>query len=272
MKYSFHIPRGPLGQLVDRIWMCADEPVHARERILPSGTVELVFNLLDDEIRIYDPVKHDCCRRFSGAVVSGPYRRCFAIDPVQHASILGVHFKPGGAFPFFGAVDELANAHVDLDAFWGRWAVELRARLAVAAPARRFGIVERALLAWWHQCWRRHPALAVALQTFEKSPGHVTIRAAAKRVDLSERQFIQAFSREVGLTPKMYCRIQRFQRAREAVETVTTPKWAAIAVDSGYFDQSHLIRDFREFSGFSPTVLASRASQRVLTNHVAEEG
>jgi methylphosphotriester-DNA--protein-cysteine methyltransferase len=270
LKYSFHVPPGPLGQIVDRIWMCADEPPHARERILPSGTVELVFNLIDDEIRIYDPLKLDRCRRFSGAVVSGPYRTCFAIDPAQHASIMGVHFKPGGAFPFFGAVDELADAHVDLDAFWGRWAGELRARLAAAAPARRFAILERALVARWRQCRRRNPAVAVALETFEESPGLVTIRAAAKRVDLSERQFIQVFSREVGLTPKMYCRIQRFQQAREAVETLTTPNWAALAVDSGYFDQSHLIRDFREFSGFSPTVLASQASERVLTNHVAE--
>jgi methylphosphotriester-DNA--protein-cysteine methyltransferase len=271
MRFSFHIPRGPLGKIVDRIWMCADEPVHARERILPSGTVELVFNLIDDEIRIYDPVELDCCRRFSGAVVSGPYRTCFAIDPAQHASIMGVHFKPGGAFPFFGAVDELADAHVNLDAFWGEWAVELRVQLAAAAPARRFAIMEDALLTRWRRCWRRHPAVAAALQIFDESPGHMTIRTAAKRVDLSERRLIQAFTREVGLTPKRYCRIQRFQQAREAIETLTTPNWAALAVDSGYFDQSHLIRDFREFSGLSPTTLASRARQRVLTNHVAEE-
>jgi methylphosphotriester-DNA--protein-cysteine methyltransferase len=271
LKFSFYVPRGPLGQVVDRIWMCADEPLHARERILPSGTVELVFNLVDDEIRIYDPARLNRCRRYSGAVVSGPYRTCFAIDPAQHASIMGVHFKPGGAFPFFGAADELADAHVDLDAFWGRWAVELRARLAAAAPARRFAIMERALLARWRYCWRRHPAVTVALQSFEESLGQVTIRAAAQRVELSERRFIQAFSREVGLTPKMYCRIQRFQRAREVVETLRTPRWATLAVDAGYFDQSHLIRDFREFSGLSPTALASRARQRVLTNHVAEE-
>lgn len=270
MMYSFRNPRGSLGQVIDRIWMCEDNPAHTRELILPSGTVELVFNLHDDEIRIYDPTRLDQCRRLSGAVVSGPYRTCFAIDPAQHASIMGVHFKPGGAFPFFGAVNELADTHVNLDAFWGGWAAELRAQLATAAPARRFSIMERALLARWHRFWRPHAAVSVSIQTFEGLPTHMTIREAARRVDLSERRFIQVFSREVGLTPKLYCRIQRFQRAREASKTAVTANWAAIAVDCEYFDQSHLIRDFVAFSGLRPTALASRAGPKLLTNHVPE--
>jgi len=272
MKCSFYIPSGPLGQFVDRMWMCADEPLHARERILPSGTIELVFNLLDDEIRIYDPMQLDRCRRFSGAVVSGPYRGCFAIDPLQHASIMGVHFRPGGAFPFFGAADELADAHVDLEAFWGRSAGELRARLATAAPARRFALLENALLARWRHSWRRHAAVSLALDAFEQSRGNARIRAAAKRIGLSQRRFIQVFSREIGLTPKIYCRVRRFQRARKAIENSTAPNWAALAVNCGYFDQSHLIRDFRAFSGLSSAALVSRASQRVLVNHVPELG
>jgi hypothetical protein len=58
----------------------------------------LVFNLCDDEIRIYDPAHHDRCTRFSGAVVSSAYSTFFVIDPLQHTSIIGVHFRPGGAF------------------------------------------------------------------------------------------------------------------------------------------------------------------------------
>ena len=272
MKYSSHQPTGPLVQSVDRLWMCADQPLHGRERILPSGTVELVFNLRDDEIRIYDPTQLDSCRRFSGAIVSGPYRACFAIDPMQHASIIGVHFRPGGAFPFFGAADELADAHVDLEALWGRSAGELRERLAGAAPARRFAMLEAALLAHWRHGWRRHAGVAFALNATGHSCGSTSTRDAAKGACLSQRRFIQAFSREVGLTPKLYWRVQRFQRARQAIERQAAPDWAAVAMDCGYFDQSHMIRDFRAFSGRTPTALARRAGRPVLNNHVPELG
>src|SRR5262245_63784616 len=100
MFYRFYIPAPPLCEFIDRFWLCSDKPPHPRERILPSGTIELVFNLCDDEIRIYDPAHHDRYTRLSGAVVSGAYRSVFVIDPLVHASIIGVHFRPGGAFPF----------------------------------------------------------------------------------------------------------------------------------------------------------------------------
>ncbi|MGH7856484.1 MAG: DUF6597 domain-containing transcriptional factor [Candidatus Binatia bacterium] len=120
MLYRAYTPGPPLDDFIDRFWLCSDAPPHPRERILPSGTIELVVNLRDDEIRIYDPAQTENCTRFSGAVVSGAYSESFAIDPLQHASIIGVHFKPGGAFPFLGApAGELADTHIDLATLWG---------------------------------------------------------------------------------------------------------------------------------------------------------
>lgn len=113
MFYRSYTPQQPLGDFVERLWLCSDAPPHSRERILPSGTIELVVNLREDEIRIYDPSHPDRCTRMSGATVSGPYSRFFVIDPLQHASILGVHCRPGGAFPFLGVpAGELADTHV----------------------------------------------------------------------------------------------------------------------------------------------------------------
>src|SRR5262245_65245095 len=70
-------PGPPLDNYIDRFWYCSDTPAHPRERILPSGTVELVINLTDDEIRIYDPSDPARTRRYSGAAVSGPYSKFF---------------------------------------------------------------------------------------------------------------------------------------------------------------------------------------------------
>src|SRR5262245_37027368 len=149
MLYRSHIPASPLADFIADFWLYADyTPPHVTERILPSGTVELVVNLADDELRIYDRVRPGSCERFSGAIVSGPYDRFFVIDTAEEASLLGVHFKPGGAFPFVGLpLDELVNTHVDLETVWGRSGRELRERLlAATAPMDRFRIVEAALL------------------------------------------------------------------------------------------------------------------------------
>ncbi|MEX0611330.1 MAG: helix-turn-helix domain-containing protein [Pirellulales bacterium] len=272
MLYRSWTPSPPLADFVERFWQCSDTPSHRRERILPSGTVELVINLREDEIRIYEPLHSDRCRRFSGAVVSGPYRGCFMIDPLQHESIIGVHFKPGGAFPFLSApADELADTHLDLETLWGRTATELREQLCAATTAgQRFSLLEDALVSRLRHPPERHGAVSIALETFERTGGRSRVHGVACRVGLSQRRFIQVFAAEVGLTPKLYCRVRRFQQAREFVRSVEAPDWARVAVNCGYFDQSHLIRDFQAFSGLSPLTYLRRASEHVLPNHVPQ--
>jgi len=238
-----------------------------------SGTIELVINLRDDEIRIYDPSRPDRCRRYSGTVVSGPYRRFFVIDPLQHASIMGVHFRPGGAVPFLGVpASELADAHVDLEALWGSTASEFRERLCTATtPSKRLAVLEEVLFRRLHQPPQRHGAIPVALDAFEQAGAEVKIRDLAGRLGLSQRRFIQVFAAEVGLTPKLYGRVRRFQRARELVRNAPAD-WAAVAVACGYFDQSHMIRDFGKFSGLSPVAYLNQRSEHVLPNHVPQVG
>lgn len=272
MLYRSHTPPPPLGDFIERFWICSDAPPHRRERILPSGTIELVVNLREDEIRIYDPSNTDHCTRMSGAIVSGAYSRFFVIDPLQHASILGVHFKPGGAFPFLGApAGELADTHVDVEALWGARALELRERLCAAAtPAERFSLMERALLSHLRNPPERHGAVPAALDAFGQS-AEARVRDVAKGVGLSQRRFIQVFAAEVGMTPKLYSRVRRFQRAR-ALARKAAPDWARIAVDCGYFDQPHLIRDFQEFSGLTPADYLRHQSEQVLPNHVPQTG
>jgi len=272
MFYRSYTPAPPLSDFVDRFWLCSDAPPHRRERILPSGTIELVVNLREDEIRIYDPTHPDRCTRMSGAILSGAYSRFFVIDPLQHASILGVHFKPGGAFPFLGApAGELADTHIDIETLWGPPAVELRERLCAApTPAERFSLMENALLSRLRHPPEHHGAVPAALDAFEPGGAEVRVRDVARRVGLSQRRFIQVFAAEVGMTPKLYCRVRRFQRARALARK--TPNWARVAVDCGYFDQSHLIRDFLAFSGLTPADYIRRQSEDVLPNHVPQTG
>jgi len=264
-----HRPAAPLSAFVDHLWSFSDAPPHAREGIVPSGTLELVVNLHEDEFRIYDAVDGERCRRFSGAMVSGTYRRAFVIDTREHASVMGVHFKPGCALPVLGIPPgELADTHVDLETLWGRHgAGELRDRLCAApTAARRFRILEELLCERLRRPIARHRAVQVGLDRI--AAGH-SVREVARDIGLSHRRFIEVFAAEVGMTPKLFGRVQRFQRGLEMAQRAESPDWSRLAVDCGYFDQSHLIRDFVGFSGFSPTELLRQRSPRVKQNHVA---
>src|SRR5690242_10934022 len=98
---------------VEYLWSLRDLPGHTSERVLPTGTLELVINLAHDAFRIRSDAG---VVRLSGALVSGAYQRYFAIDTHDHADVIGVHFKAGGAWPFLGiAAGELADRHCNLE-------------------------------------------------------------------------------------------------------------------------------------------------------------
>jgi len=269
MLHLSYVPISPLLDFVEDFWLYDGytQP-HFKERILPSGTFELVINLRDDELRIYDAAQPERCNRFSGALVSGTYGGFFVIDTAEEVSIMGVHFRPGGAFPFLGLpAGELADTHVNLETLWGRSAVELRERLCDAAtPAEKFRLLEEALVAHLFRPLEHHYAVPTALDAFRQTNDSAMVRDVARRIGLSQRRFIQVFTEEIGLTPKLFSRVQRFQRAMALVRQTTAPDWARLAVNCGYFDQSHLIRDFLMFSGHSPMNYLRRQ------NHLHQQG
>jgi AraC-like DNA-binding protein len=270
VPHCFKSPRQPLNVFVERLWHCSDAPAHSRERIVPSGTIELVINLQEDEIRIYDPERPDQCRRFSGAVVSGAYGKPFVVDTREHASIIGVHFRAGGAYPIFQMpIIHLQDTHVDLETLWGRAALDLREQLCAAAtPTERFGILARAITNRLPASPISHGAVRYALDIFTSRNSDCAVGAVVKQSGYSQRRFNQLFKREVGLPPKLFTRIRRFQESRVAIDKQRKSEWAQFALAGGYFDQSHFINEFREFSGLSPGEYAQRRSELVLPNHV----
>jgi AraC-like DNA-binding protein len=255
MRFRSYVPRAPLSEFIEDFWLYEGyEGEHQHERILPSGTFEMVFNLQENELRIYGASAPATCRRFSGAVISGPYAGSFMSDTAEEAAILGVHFKPGGAFAVLGLLaGELSNTHVDLRTIWGPAATTLRDRLCeLSQPNDRFQLLEAALLERLFDRSDRHGAIRVGLDVLMRTHGRARVRDIARAVDLSQRRFIEVFTAEVGLTPKLFGRVQRFQHAVALSHRPTKVDWAQFAVECGYFDQSHLIHEFVEFSGLSP--------------------
>jgi AraC-like DNA-binding protein len=257
MIYHRRTPASPLAEFVELLWFFeTTAAAHSSERVLPTGTVELVINLRDETDVTFE------------AIVAGPHSRFFVLDTSRPASVIGVHFKPSGAFAFFALpMDELRNRHVPLDALWGGRAAELRERLLAADGAEaKLRVLERALLSLLLRPQSRHAAVGHALAAFRRGPRRIA--TVVDELGMSQRRFIRLFSDEVGLTPKSFCRIRRFQRTVSLLHGTQDVDWAATALACGYFDQSHMIHDFQDFAGLSPASYLARRTEHM--NHVPQ--
>lgn len=269
MLYLAHKPPPPLSDFVDLIWLYEGYDVpHEKERLLPDGTVELVINLLEDEIRVYD--SHDPQRSYTvpGSIVSGPRSEFFVIDTAGEASTIGVHFKSAGAFPFFAVpAAELHNQSVALECLWGAASGRLRERLlAAVTPARKFQILECCLLEQLTRPLERTPAVGFAVQQLCGSIQAPPVSRVVEQIGCSQRRFIQLFSDQVGLTPKLFSRVRRFQQVVQTAHGEQAINWTKVALDCGYYDQAHFIHDFQAFAGITPSEYLARKTPHV--NHV----
>ncbi len=270
MLFYTHIPQPPLSNFVDLLWFYDgySPGPHSKERLMPDGSIELVINLKDDEARIYDRENLDKCTRLPGALLCGPHSSFFVIDTAQQASVIGIHFKPGGAFPFFKMpACELHNLHVSLEDLWGHEAGWLRERLLEAQTAeKKIYVLEQCLLEQAFKPMERHRAVDYALGLFRNIHTAPAITDLADHIGISSRRFIQLFSNQVGLTPKLFARVRRFQQVLRQIRTGTDFPWADMAADCGYFDQAHFIHDFKKFSGINPTTYVAQKTDHL--NHV----
>src|SRR5580704_8310199 len=138
MGSYLHTPAPPLSEFVELLWLYEGyRQPHKKERLLPDGSMELVINLNEDCTREYDRHDAEKFRTLRGSLVVGAHSEFFVIDTAEQHSVAGVHFKPGGAFPFLGLpAGELHNTLLSLQDLWGRLADQLRERLLEAATPR----------------------------------------------------------------------------------------------------------------------------------------
>lgn len=272
MLFAIRKPLPPLSEFVDVLWLYEGYDVsHEKERLLPDGSVELVINLAEDRIRVYDSHDPKKFSTISGCVVSGPRSEFFVIDTSSEACTIGVHFKPGGAFPFFRVPPaEMANQSVALECLWGRSSSLLRERLLGAGtPEAKLCVLELCLLEELSKPLQRHRAVGFALQQFCGSTQAPPVSRVIDQLGCSQRRFIQLFSDEVGLTPKLFSRVRRFQWVIQAAHTINEINWTQVALDCGYYDQAHFIHDFQSFAGITPSAYLARKTAHV--NHVPME-
>ncbi|MFC4598905.1 helix-turn-helix domain-containing protein [Cohnella hongkongensis] len=267
MYFYARQPIPALAGWIDKLWICEDYlPSHRLEQKLPDAALAWIINLKEDRFRLFEGNRFDRSIHLPGSIIAGPRSTYFYLETESQESCLGIQFKPGGARPFLGdLIGELKDVDIALRDGLGRHAHvdDLRERLLETSSAeRRLQLVERYLQRRLEKPIRTpagHPAVAYALRMFERAPAAApSVAQIADMANLSKERFIRVFKGEVGLTPKNYGNIVRFRLALRMIREGRLPPGIDLALSCGYYDQSHLNREFRKYANRTPTELLRR--------------
>jgi AraC-like DNA-binding protein len=266
MNYFERAPSIAVSRVIKCYWVLEnDSPVNSSQTVVPDGRSELIINLrrpFQSQNGDQWQSQPDC---FFVGQITGP----FLVRPNGPATVIGVRFQPHGASQLLGLpIDELTDSVVALDAISKRLHRRFERLRDLSSVSEQLAALDRILFRHMERIEDEDPLIAVAVGKFEQAGGLLGVGHLADRLGLSSRQFERRFRNAVGISPKLFCRMQRFQRVFQAMENPQS-NWVDAAVHCGYYDQAHLIKDFREFSGATPTALLSEEFD--LTRHFAQQ-
>jgi AraC-like DNA-binding protein len=257
---AYRRPHAGLADIVDGPYCGyvehATEPVGRREVATGRVTVILTF---DDPIELVEMSSSPASagRRLTSFVAGLDDGYAVTRHDGEQGGVQ-VDLTPLGAARVLGAPHEVANEVVPLDALLGRFAGELTERLAEAPGwAERFTLLDRVLLRRAAEAPEPHPAIVWAWRQLAGSHGQVSVGVLAEEIGWSRRHFATRFRNAVGLAPKPTARILRFRRAIERLDAGPVSSIADLAAACGYADHSHLVREFRQLGGCTPSQYAA---------------
>jgi AraC-like DNA-binding protein len=255
MEYVGRVPAPPLDRFIDDIYCLTGVPRHRRMNVPPMPSAHLFINL-GDPVCLWDSDPSVQPAVFTDGWFMGVWTRRFLFEYPTPVRLVGVHFKPWGISPFVDMpANELRDRWVPVDAVW-QWSLdrirnqigeiasatetirmmeeELRSRLA-DAPSRGLDLVQ-------------HTGARL-----EGSHGAVPVGALTDAAGVSGNHLATQFKSHVGVTPKRLARIYRFAGLILSVDALRPVDWSELGQAVGYFDQAHFSREFKDFTGHTPT-------------------
>lgn len=269
MILKIHIPGYPLNQFVENfVYFKGFKPHHRIDRFLPDGNTEIIIDFHDTPQFIYDNETLKEIQACNRVWASGVRTGSISIPSGQQASMFVITFKKGMAYPFFPVpMNEMSDRVVDADLLWGRNFGHLREHLQeIDDVDQKFAAAERFLLKHFQKNFNINAAVEYALSEIISSPDQLSLGRVSDKIGYSQKHFISMFKQQVGITPKAYLKIMRFQKAILEIEHSGDVDWTGISHDCGFYDQAHFIHDFKFFSGFTPEEYLQRKSE--LLNYV----
>ena len=255
-----HSRRAPAPELVPFVahywiihWDLRNCPPHIAES-LPHPNIHLAFEETGEE---------------TGAVIHGVRTRKFSVTLTGQSQVFGIKFRSGGFRPFYGGpISQLADRQIPASEVFGAEVDSLRTALLSSIPEdKKVAAANAFLLA---RLPAPHPSAALAAQLVEQilnTPAIQTVDDLARHAAIGKRSLQRLFSEYIGASPKWVIRRYRLHELIERSNAGEQLDWIQVALDLGYFDQAHLINDFKSIVGFSPTQY-----QRLISPTAADTG
>ncbi len=263
MIVRIHRPAWPVSEVVSHVvYHSGYAPGHLVDRLVPDGTVNLIIDLTADPKHIFDNVTLLPVETFRDSWVSGMRTKPISISAGENSSMVVVSFQPHEAGRVLHeAMHHLSDRVEDAISVVGPGIAALRERLlAHRSPDECFHHVDAWIAGRMRPARTDTGVLAHALQTLSARPESIRVGHVATATGYSMKHLSHLFKEHVGVTPKQVHRVARFQKVLGVLMDTDKPDWARLALEHGYADQAHFIRDFRALAGMTPSAYWSARS------------
>ncbi len=243
--YHEYLPDITLSDLIDSYWVSeAFIACEERTRILPDGCVDIIISAYQIHgMKAFRPYIFGTTTSYIEPSFSGKHK------------MIGIRFKPGGITAFTRIpINEFTDSSVDISLaetlFDDRFYEELQEK---EETNQQLQYINDYLLNKYATLYLVDKQVLTTVNLITKSHGKVPIKQLLEQVCLCQRQFERRFKASIGISPKMFSRIVRFNHTRHQLQTRPRQSLLDTAIDCGYYDHAHLIKDFVMLSGNSPT-------------------
>ena len=243
-------PPNDLKKLIECYWIVEnDDPVPIKQKIIPDGFPEIIFHHGDPyKIRLYDSWKTQ-----SVSLLAGQIRSHFFLENTGIAIITGIKFRPSALTQLYDlSMDDFTDKVADLSMVVN---VDTELSKTVFASQTDHEKLVSDLNIYFEKKQnqvKKNDRLETALDLIFSKNGMITIGEIISVISIGERQLERLFRKYVGLSPKFYCRIIRFNYIFQLMQE-QSPSLIDLTYDAGFFDQSHFIRNFKAFTGEDPS-------------------
>ncbi|MDN5204782.1 helix-turn-helix transcriptional regulator [Fulvivirgaceae bacterium BMA10] len=254
MKYQEFEPGDPLSNYIQLIWILeseSEQEVYQRNRILPDGIVEVIFHYESPFITCTsDGTK---MKQPQGFAIS-QMRKFIEIESDGKIGFISVRFYPWGAYHFFEEpINNFLDDTIDLANVWpDQYETIMKDIYSASNDAERVKRVKDFLLKRLCENKNDYTSIDKAVRLIRSSKGQMSLEEIGEKTGFSKKQLERKFLTTVGTSPKVFSRISRFLHICKNLEEQNGKILTQLAYECGYFDQSHFIKEFKEFSGFTP--------------------
>ncbi|MFD2561188.1 helix-turn-helix domain-containing protein [Aquimarina rubra] len=254
MIFETHQLTNPISNYIESIFHLKDFiPDHSIERVVPTGHVFIIFELDDIPRNTFDNTTLKANKTFTKAWISGIHKNYISISAHPKSEMFVIQFKPFGTYPFFHFPSEDLNEKIlSAEEVFGEELLLLRDKLLKQETSQdKFIVAEKWLTSRYDDSKIPSKELLTIVEKLQQEPA-VNFNKITESYPYTQKHLIDQFKKYVGVTPKYYHRIARFNEILQQIRQKEQISWSQVAYQCGYADQSHFIKEFSHFSGFNP--------------------